>query len=156
MQLLKKLTFDSACVRTSAVIFLLAWILVLSALVNVTARGISPLLSGAVIFAADLSACAMLTLYFSMTARSLSNALLTEEGGTRAAPSKRNRIYYVTDLLACVLKMVFILSPFFASESGTYLPHTAALITDAVVSRLYFLRVLEGRGEAVPATDSGE
>ena len=118
---IQRIPFNDKCKNTAANIVICALIALLTCFVPET-----PFLAVnlAVTFAGELAALAMFTLYFAMTADAFS----------RAYPERRARIFCIADCAALVLKIAFAA---LCTLAGEILIHAAALIADAVISRVY-------------------
>ena len=134
MNILKNIEFDARCKKTTAVIAGLLGLLIALAIADMA--GLSPWLGFIVIFAGDLCACTVLTLYSGMAVY----ALFPENGKTRQAA------FLAADALGEVLKLIFLLLPPVIYGQTIPLPHILALITDIVLSRFILARLLKARG----------
>ena len=126
MNIILELEFDGRCRRLTAVIGAFAAALALSAVI---CRAGDPPAALRYLFAmlGSLSACGMLTVYAAMAAGAFAKLL----------PDKTAAVFCAADLSAAALKLFFLLA-----TCGRGLPIScAALIIDAVLSRIYFFRL---------------
>ena len=125
MNRLQNIEFDEECKKTTAVIAGLLCVLTALAFAD---RAVSyPLLRFLVIFAGDLSACAVITLYCGMAVRAFS----PERGEARLKAT------LIADTTGAVLKLIFLLLPIVIYGCVMSMPQLLALIADAALSRLY-------------------
>lgn len=123
---MKEILFTDKCKNTAANIVICALTALLSCFVSETPFREVNL---AVTFAGEVAVLAMFTLYFAMTADAYSSAY----------PEKRTQIFCIADCAALILKIVFAA---LCMMSGDLAIHAAALIADAVISRVYTAKQL--------------
>lgn len=136
----KVLTFKGVCVRMVLPIFLLAAVRILFTYIYCVSEG-----GYVYAFVCDLSACAVLTLYFRLASLVLCYFSDNEEtGGGGFEDVKRKRLILgAADGAALILKTVFLFLPGLAFGELVYV-HIAALTVDAVwatVWKTYDIRV---------------
>ena len=124
---MKRVPFNDKCKNTAANIIICALTALLSCFAAITPYRAVNLI---VTFAGEVAALAMFTLYFAMTANEFSDAY----------PERRARIFCIADCIALALKIVFIS---LCSLTGDIAVHTAALIADTVISRIYTAKLLQ-------------
>ena len=117
---MKEIPFDGKCKDTAANIIICALIALLSCLAETPFGAVNAVIA----FAGELAVLMMFTLYFAMTAEAFS----------KAYPERRARIFCIADCAALVLKITFAA---LCTLAGDVLIHAAALIADAVISRVY-------------------
>lgn len=124
MDVIKDLKYDGYCKKSSALIGVFAAARILTSLCGAglpfAARCFGALIG-------ELSACAMITLYFDMSAHALSAAL----------PEKKRRLYVLTGALSAAMKLYFILDPLAPCGENAMFVKFAALFLDAFLSRAY-------------------
>ncbi len=128
MKFFSKLEFDSRCKRLTVLIGAFAVVLTITVII---CRAAEPPIALRQLLAliGSLSACGMLTVYAAMAGGTLAKQL----------PDKAGNIYCAADSAALTLKLFFLLA-----TCGVGLPVAcAALIIDAVVSRIYLLYLRE-------------
>ena len=125
MDVIENLEFDGYCKRTTALIGIFAALRILTSLLGeglpFAARCFGALVG-------ELSACAMITLYFNMTAHAFSEAM-PEKGASR--------LYAFTEAISAVLKFCFVIEPLFPYNENALFVKFTALALDAFLSRLY-------------------
>lgn len=136
----KDLTFKDVCVRMVLLIFLLSAVRILFTYIYCVSEG-----GYVYAFVCDLSACAVLTLYFRLASLVLCYFSDNEEtgGGSFETIKRKRLILEAADGAALVLKTVFLFLPGLAFGGIVYV-HIAALTIDAVwatVWKIYDIRV---------------
>ena len=124
---IQRIPFTEKCKATAFHITLCAAIALLSCFAAETPI---PAVNAVVTLAGDLAVLTMFTLYFAMTANAFSEAY----------PEHRPNIFCTADCAAFVLKIVFAA---LCSLSGGILIHAAALAADAVVSKMYTVKLMQ-------------
>ncbi|MCH5204221.1 MAG: hypothetical protein J1F03_05690 [Oscillospiraceae bacterium] len=130
MNRLRNIEFDGSSKKTTAVIAGLLCALIALAFAD-RAKLFLPI-RFLVIFAGDLCACAVITLYCGMTVRAFSS----ERSGVRLIA------YIIADMAGGVLKMIFLLLPIVIYGGTSPLPQLLALITDLILSKIITVRSL--------------
>lgn len=131
MNIIKNISFDGFCGRTSAMIGAFAAVLIGVSLADGSAIPFAARCLG--VFAWGLCACAMLSLYFDMLGYALSAAF----------SGKARRIFCLTDAAAWALKLLFVLAPFSPVDENALFLRFAALTVDAFLSRAHLLYTCE-------------
>lgn len=85
----------------------------------------------------DISACAMITLYFRLLYSVLNNFGKTE-GNVRSLLKYKKMFFAMTDTVSLILKILFLFTPPFSFD-GFILAHILAFGVDAGFSRIYVL-----------------
>ncbi len=131
MDVIKRLEFDGYCKKSAAMIGVFAAVLIFTSLdgdgLPFAARCFGALLG-------ELSACAMLTLYFDTLAHALSAAVPDQN------PS---RLYALTGALSAAMKLYFVLDPLSLCNENALFVKFAALTLDAFLQRLYAEKLSE-------------
>lgn len=137
MDVIKRLEFDGYCKKTAALIGIFAAVRVLTALCGdglpFAARCFGALIG-------ELSACAMITLYFDMSAHALSTAM------PEKSPS---RLYALTGALSAAVKLCFVIDPLSPCNENALIVKFAALLLDVFLSRLHSLKKSETFAETI-------
>ncbi|MBD5383852.1 MAG: hypothetical protein HDR72_02485 [Ruminococcaceae bacterium] len=124
MNIIKTITFDGFCKRTTAAIGAFAAVLIGISIADGSALPFAARCFG--VFGWGVCACAMLSLYFDMLGYALS-----------AAGGNARRIFCVTDAAALALKLTFVLEPFSPADGNLLFLRFAALTADAFLSRAH-------------------
>lgn len=136
MDIIKRLEFDVYCQKTAAVIGIFAAVRILTSLCGAglpfAARCFGALIG-------ELSACAMITLYFDMSAHALSAAML----------EKKSRLNALIGTLSAALKLCFVLDPLTPCGENALFVKFAALFLDAFLSRIHSARPSESSAETI-------
>lgn len=125
MNKLQNIEFDGHCKKTTAVIAGLLCALIALAFADRTE--LFPALGFLVIFAGDLCACTVITLYCRMAV----HAFFPERGEARL------KAQFVADAAGEILKMIFLLLPAVVYGETASLPQILALTADIVLSRVF-------------------
>lgn len=137
MDVIKRLEFDGYCKKTAALIGIFAAVRILTSLCGeglpFAARCFGALIG-------ELSACAMITLYFAMAAHAFSEAMPEKD------PS---RLYALTGALSAALKLCFVIDPLSPCNENALFVKFAALLLDAFLIRLYTLKNSETSAETI-------
>lgn len=137
MDVIKRLEFDKYCKRTAVLIGIFAAVRILTALCGeglpFAARCFGALIG-------ELSACAMITLYFDISAHTLSAAM------PEKSPS---RLYALTGALSAASKFCFVIDPLSPCNENALFVKFAALFLDAFLSRLHSLKNSETSAETI-------
>lgn len=125
MNKLQNIEFDGRCKKTTAVIAGLLCALIALAFADRTE--LFPILGFLVIFAGDLCACVVITLYCGMFVR----AFFPEQDKARFKAA------LVVGAAGEILKIIFLLLPAVVYGETASLPQILALIADIVLSRVF-------------------
>lgn len=135
MDIIKKLEFDGYCKKKAALIGIFAAVRIFTSLgggdLPFSARCFGGLIG-------ELSACAMLTLYFDMSAHALS-AVIPEKYASR--------LYAFTEALSAAMKLYFVLDPLLICNENALFVKFSALTLDTFFSRRRLLRTSERSAE---------